>query len=237
MTTWTRRLGAAISITLLSLALAACGGSTPSASISAPPASAVTPPPASVAPGASPTTTSEATPGASLATTGRIEIAEHGFALTLPDGWTRIDLAEGDLDAMMAAAGELDPAVAQQYTAQVQALMANGLAVFAFGPSPEQGTNLTVLAIPGGLSLDLLDQINEAQLKNLAEGDIESERITLPAGDAIHYRYELGAGGVAAGATLDQYFVLAGSKTLVVTATNATEADANAIANSVEVLP
>jgi hypothetical protein len=86
-----------------------------------------------------------------------------------------------------------------------------------------------------GLSLDLLDQINQSQLENLAEGDVVSERVKLPAGDAIHYRYSIGVEGTG-GATLDQYFVLAGANQLVVTATNASEADAQAIANSIEVV-
>ena len=238
MTFLTRRLGGALSITLLASALAACGGSTPPAS--AGPPTVATPAAASVAPAgspvASPSNVAAATPGSSPATTGRIEIAEHGLALTLPDGWTRINLAEGDLESMIEAAGELDPAIAGQYTAQIQSLLAAGLALFAFGPSPERGTNLSVLAVPGGMTLDLLDQVYQAQLKNLAEGAIDSERITLPAGDAIHYQYKLGLEGVAGGASLDQYLVPVGSKTFVVTATNANAADAAAIANSVETL-
>ncbi len=233
MTNPTRRLGGALSITLLSIALAACGGSTPSASVA--PTSAVTPAPASVPPDASPTASAAATPGASLATTGRIVVADKGFALTLPDGWTRVDVTPEALEAALEAS-DLDPAVAAQYQAQITSLLGTGLSIFAFGPEPSAGTQVTVLALPGmGLSLDLLDQINKSQLENLAEGDIVSERVTLPAGDAIHYRYALGVEG-APGATLDQYFILAGANQLVVTATNATPADATAIANSVEVL-
>ena len=94
------------------------------------------------------------------------------------------------------AASELDPALAAQYSAQIKALLGTGLSIFAFGPDPSAGTQVTVLALPGmGLSLDLLDQINTAQLEQLAEGDIETERITLPAGDAIHYHYALGSEG------------------------------------------
>jgi len=233
MTNQTRRLGGALSITLLSIALAACGGSTPSASV--PPTAAVTPAPASVAPGASPSAAAAATPASSLATTGRIVVADKGFALTLPAGWTRVDVTPEALEAAMEAS-DLDPALAAQYEAQIKSLLGTGLSIFAFGPDPSAGTQVTVLALPGmGLSLDLLDQINQSQLENLAEGDIVSERITLPAGDAIHYRYALGVEGTG-GATLDQYFILAGSNQLVVTATNASEADAQAIANSVEVL-
>jgi hypothetical protein len=233
MTTQTRRLRGALSITLLSIALAACGGSTPSASVT--PTSEVTPAPASVPPDASPTASAAATPAASLATTGRIVVADKGFALTLPNGWTRVDVTPDALEAALEAS-DLDPAVAAQYEAQIKSLLGTGLSIFAFGPDPSAGTQVTVLALPGmGLSLDLLDQINKSQLENLAEGDIVSERVTLPAGDAIHYRYALGVEGTP-GATLDQYFILAGANQLVVTATNATAADATAIANSVEVL-
>ena len=237
MTNQTRRLGGALSITLLSIALAACGGATPSASVA--PTTAVTLPPASAAPSASPSASpspaAAATPASSLATTGRIVVADKGFAITLPDGWTRVDVTPEALEAAMEAS-DLDPALAAQYEAQIKALIGTGLSIFAFGPDPSRGTQVTVLALPGmGLSLDLLDQINQSQLENLAEGDIVSERATLPAGDAIHYRYSVGVEG-AAGATLDQYFVLVGSNQLVVTATNATEADATAIANSIEVV-
>lgn len=237
MTFQTRRLGGALSSTLLAIALAACGGSTPSATVA--PDSEVTPAPASVepvgSPGASPSAAAAATPGSSLATTGRIEVADKGFALTLPDGWTRVDVTPEALEAAMEAS-DLDPALAAQYSAQIKALLGTGLSVFAFGPDPTAGTQVTVLALPSmGLSLDLLDQINTAQLEQLAAGDIETERITLPAGEAIHYRYALGT-EAAAGATLDQYFIIAGPNQLVVTATNASPEDAAAIANSVETL-
>jgi hypothetical protein len=236
MTDHTLRLRGALSITLLSIALAACGSSTPSApTVSLGPVTVATPAPASVQPEASPPVGGAATPAASLATTGRIVVADKGFAVTLPDGWTRVDVTPEGLQAAMEAS-ELDPALAAQYEAQIKSLLGTGLSIFAFGPDPSKGTQVTVLALPAmGLSLDLLDQINTSQLENLAEGDIVSERITLPAGDAIHYRYTLGVEG-AGGATLDQYFILAGTNQLVVTATNASDTDAKAIANSVEVV-
>jgi hypothetical protein len=236
MTNLTLRLRGALSITLLSIALAACGGSTPSAPIvTVDPVTGATPVPTSGELDASPTAPGAATPAGNLATTGRIVVADKGFAVTLPDGWTRVDVTPEALDAAMEAS-DLDPALAAQYEAQIKNLLGTGLSIFAFGPDPSKGTQVTVLALPGmGMSLDLLDQINSSQLENLAQGDVVSERITLPAGDAIHYRYALGVEG-AGGATLDQYFILAGSNQLVVTATNASEADARAIANSVEVV-
>lgn len=237
MTMPVRRLGGAILISVLAIALAACGGATPSVTVTADSTTLVTPPPASVAPATPSPAASAGVPGASLATTGRIEVADKGFALTLPDGWTRINLAEGDLEAMLEAAGNMDPAFAEQYAAQIKAMAATGLSIFALGPDPSSGTTLNVLALPGmGMSLDLLEQINTAQIEALAGNDVTAERVTLPAGDALHYRYELATQGAPAGTSVDQYLVLAGENQLVISVSNASEADAKAIADSVETL-
>ena len=223
MTTPIRRLGGALAITLLAIGLAACGGSTPS--VAAPPVQ-VTTPPASVAPSeeASPSVAASAgVPGASLATTGRIEVADKGYALTLPAGWTRVDVTSSDLDKMMEAAGIADPNLAKQYSAQVKAMLAAGLSVFAFVP-----------LVGSGLSLDLLEQVNKSQIEAIAGPNVTVERVTLPAGDAIHYRYEIKPQGSTTATSIDQYLMLVGSNQLVVTATNATAAEATAIANSIE---
>jgi hypothetical protein len=231
--TRTRR---ALGALLIVLAAAACGGTTATSTPSAEATAA--PPNASVAaPSAAPdATASAAVPGASLATSGRIEVPDKGFAVTLPDGWTRIDLSAGDLEALMAAAGDLDPALAEQYSTQIQAMVSSGLAVFALGPDAASGSNLSILALPGGgLSLDLLEQINSVQLEQLAQGEIESERVTLPAGEAIHYTYQVsGVGGTSP--TIEQYLVLAGDNQLVVSVTGGSAGDAEAIANSIELL-
>ena len=138
---------------------------------------------------------------------------------------------------MLQAAGNVDPAFAEQYAAQIQAMAAAGLSVFALGPDPNSGTTLNVLALPSmGMSLDLLEQVNTAQIEALAGDDVKAERVTLPAGEALHYRYELSMQGAPAGSSVDQYLVLAGDNQLVVSVSNATEADAQAIANSLEVL-
>ena len=237
MTMSVRRVSGAISISVLAISLAACGGATPSATVTADPTTQVTPAPASVAPTTSSPAASAGVPGPSLATTGRIEVADKGFALTLPDGWTRINVGEGDIKAMLEAAGNVDPAFAEQYAAQIQAMAATGLSVFALGPDPTKGTTLNVLALPGmGMSLDLLEQINTAQIEALAGSGVKAERVTLPAGEAIHYRYELATQGAPAGTSVDQYLVLAGENQLVISVSNASEADAKAIADSVETL-
>lgn len=233
--TFPRRASLALGAALVALTIAACGGST---ATTAP----VTPAPSSAAPSTEPSASASASaatsPGASLATTGRIEVPEHGFAITLPAGWTRIDLQSGDLEAIMAAAGAENPELAQLYTTQIQTMLASGLVIFAFGPDISTGTNLNILSLPSmGMSLDLLEQANLAQLENLAEGQVSSERVTLPAGEALHLRYDIAAANQPTSPTIDQYLVLMGQRQLMVSVTNASAADATAIANSLEVLP
>lgn len=235
--TFPRRLTLAFSAGLLAFSLAACGGSQ-SAATQAPTSAA----PASVEPSTEPTSANpsaaaSASTGASLATTGRIEVPEHGFAITLPAGWTRVDLQSGDLEAIMAAAGAENPEMAKLYSAQIQTMLANGLVIFAFGPDMTTGTNLNVLSLPSmGMSLDFLEQANLAQLKNLAAGDVSTERVTLPAGDALHLRYDIASASLPTPPTIDQYLVLMGDRQLMVSVTNASAADASAIAGSLEAL-
>jgi hypothetical protein len=229
-----RRLSAGLGATLLSIGLLACGGTTATTAPETPtpsPSVAATPAP-SATPVASPTS------GASLATTGRIAFPDKGFAITLPDGWTRIDLAAGDLESLIAAAGASNPALAEAYSGQIKAMLASGLVLFALGPDPMVGTNLNVLAVPNfGVSMDLLEQASLAQLKAVAQGDIDSERITLPAGEALHLRYAVAAQGVPTAPTVDQYIVVAGDSQLIVSVTNSASGEAEAIAQSIELLP
>jgi hypothetical protein len=228
-----RRLTTGFGATLLSIGLLACGGTTATTAPETP-----TPSP-SVAATAEPSATpsASATSGASLATTGRIAFPDKGFALTLPDGWTRIDLASGDLEALIAAAGASNPALAEAYSGQIKSLLASGLVLFALGPDPTAGTNPNVLAVPSfGVSMDLLEQASLAQLKAVAQGDIASERVTLPAGEALHLKYAVAAAGVPTPPTVDQYIVVNGDTQLIISVTNSASGEAAAIAQSLELL-
>ena len=234
-----RLLGVAAS----ALVAAACGAtpaaSTPAAPSTSPATTASSAP--SVAPSASASASASAaasaSAGASVATTGRIVIPDHDFAVTLPNGWTRIDLAAQDIDALIEAAGAQNPQLAQSYTQQIRAMAAQGLVLFAFGPDMTSGTNLNVLSTPNmGLSLDFLEQANVAQVKALANGAVTSERVQLPAGEALHLRYALSTATGAPSPTIEQYMLINGDKQLVVSLTNTSEAEASAIAQSIELL-
>ena len=228
-----RRLATGLGAALLSIGLLACGGTTATTA----PDTAAPSPSVAETPAPSASQSASATAGASLATTGRIAFPDKGFAITLPEGWTRIDLASGDLEALIAAAGASNPALAEAYSGQIKALLASGLVLFALGPDPMAGSNLNVLAVPSfGVSMDLLEQASLAQLKAVAQGDIQSERVTLPAGEALHLRYAVAAQGVPTTPTVDQYIVVTGDKQLIMSVTNSASGEAAAIAQSVELL-
>ena len=109
--------------------------------------------------------------------------------------------------------------------------------IFAFGPDITTRTSLNVLSLPSmGMNLDLLEQASLAQLKTLAEGEVSTERVTLPAGGALHLRYNIKSANQPAPPTIDQYLVLLGDRRLMVSVTNASAADAAAIAGSLEKL-
>ena len=237
-----------LGVAAIALVAAACGAtpvaSTPAASAAAsssasPAATASSAPSVEASPSASASASSAASPsaGASIATTGRIAIPDHKFAVTLPEGWTRIDLEAQDIDALIEAAGAQNPDLAKVYTQQIRAMAAQGLVLFAFGPDMTKGTNLNVLSTPNmGLSLDFLEQANLAQVKALANGAITSERVQLPAGEALHLRYALSTATGAPSPTIEQYLLINGDKQLVVSMTNASEAESSAIARSIELL-
>ncbi len=117
-------------------------------------------------------------------------------------------------------------------------MAAQGLVLFAFGPDMTAGTNLNVISTPNmGLSLDFLEQANLAQVKALANGEVLSERVQLPAGEALHLRYALSTATGAPSPTIEQYMLINGANQLVVSLTNASEAESSAIAQSIELLP
>ena len=234
--TLSRRLFGGLASSFLAVSLAACGG-TAAPATQAPASSAPTSAPVTSPPSATPAATPFPTAGASLATTGRIEFADKKFAVTLPDGWTRIDVSANDLDALLAAAGASNPALADAYSAQIKAMLAAGLVLFAFGPDPSQGTNVNILVTPSfGVSLDLLEQANLAQIKPLADGEITTERVALPAGPAVHLRYAIAAAGQPVSPSIDQYFLVTDSAQYIVSVTNGEAGDAAAMAQSIELL-
>ncbi len=142
-----------------------------------------------------------------VATTGRIVDASNGYAITLPDGWLRIDLTDEDVETVVRSGLEaISPESAELVMEQVTAMTAAGIKLFAIdqdGATLEYVPNVNILSIPSaGLSLNLLEHTIVAQLRNALptlQGEIASERITLPAGDSLQMTYDLDMGDVAPG--------------------------------------
>ena len=217
-----RRLGFALVIALSPAILVACGASTASTAPTDTAAAQTAPPTVEPVPSEAPVASvapASAEPGPSLATSGRIVDTASGFALTLPDGWRRIDLAGDDVDRFMdAGLDAMSPEAADALRNQVRTMAASGIKLFAIdqnGITPEFVTNANVLVLPtGGVSLDLIEPTVVSQLEATLtdiNGDVETERVTLPAGEALKISYELGlspAGGSDVNVAIHQYLVV-----------------------------
>lgn len=151
----------------------------------------------------SPTVTAEpatpsASPGEALALEGRIENVEHGYAVTLPEGWLRIDADEEFMDALAEElSGEQYAEVNETFGDQLQALIEAGVTLFAFRQSELGGdfpTNANVISLPTmGMSLDALETLNVSQLSQLpgVTSEVETERVELRSGEALHLTYTM----------------------------------------------
>jgi hypothetical protein len=161
-----------------------------------------------------------------MALTGEIVVADHGYKITLPDGWVRIDLSS-DLKALFADELKNDPRFASLTTslqAQLQQAIATGVTLYAIKPgtaTPQFATSLNVLVLPShGMSLDMLEKVNVAQMQPAAlDGKISEGQKTFPAGDAVFLTYMINAGDPLGAVVLHQYIFLNGYWTYTLTIT------------------
>jgi hypothetical protein len=194
----------ALVVAASALLLVACGSSTATTAPTetSTPLSAPTeaPAPSEAPPSKAPPASVAAEPGPSLATEGRIVDTANGYAVTLPDGWVRLDLSGEDVDQFLQSGVDaMAPEAAEAFKEQVRSAAASGIKLFAIdqnGITPEFVTNANVLVIPtGGVSLDLIESTVVSQLETTLpniNGEIETERVTLPSGEALHISYVLG---------------------------------------------
>ena len=207
-----RRVTATFALGLSSVALtiAACGGSAAPASAPAIAPSSVAPSP-TVAPSSAPTlaptlaptpspsaSPAAATPAAALGQTGRIVVADQGFAITLPNGWTRIPLDPAQI-AVFARQFPPNSAIAELLTSQAGQAAATGIKLWAFDLTPKSATqsftaNLNVIVQPAPIGL------SAATLKAIAVGQLEfvhgitnvaATVVQLPVGEAVRLTYQL----------------------------------------------
>jgi hypothetical protein len=193
----------------------------------------------SASPSGSAAATPDATPPSAVATetatasaaavdlpaNGRIELADRGFAVTLPDNWLSVDLNDaGVQDALDEGMDQFGANFDENLAAQVQNAIKGGVAFLAYrepDDSAPAGTNINVIVLPAyGMSLDTLVTLNKAQLKQMVgeNATIESQTVTLPAGEAAVLTYEITpeSGDPVA---FEQYFIVGNEKQVILTCT------------------
>ncbi len=230
------------------LVVVACGSS-----VAPPTAEPTTTPtaPATAAPTATPSPTSRPTATtADQPVTGRIEVRDKGYAVTLPDNWFRIELDSDELDQLISAgSGQMSDAMATFMKSQVSSMITAGVSLYAMREADSKatvGTNVNILTLSSyGLTLDTLETLNVSQLKSLLGNDlkVDTDRLTLPAGDALQLAYEFSLTGDA-GATFQilQYLIIMDRDQLVLSCSTPGEIagiadECRSIANSIETLP
>jgi hypothetical protein len=204
----------------LGLVVTACGQDAPTPSPSPSPTS--TPPPTPVA---TPTSSVAEGPPADVdASNGwrRISVAERGFSLEVPDGWEELSPAiigeSGIMEQLLAA--NPDAAVALE---QARAALSSGqIALFAFDTDVEGlaagfATNLNMIdvgPVEGTVEQAAAEVTETVRQQIPLTGDVESDMVSLPAGDAalIRYEWEVDDGeGTTARVSVTQYAIIGAS--------------------------
>lgn len=236
---------------LIAVVAAGCGSTSPATSTPAGTASPTTtapsitptsPPPSAAA------TTASTGPAASLPLTGRIEVPDKGFALTLPTQWTRIDLGPNGLSEILkASASSLPENMANLLNSQIGTMAASGVSIFAFrspDASMPAGTTLNVLSLPSlGLTIDTYESLVVGQLKSVLGQDVEvaTARVKGPAGEFLRLTYDLKVTGSPTSIGTVQYLFISPTHQYVISCgtpgpTSAVQAECESIATTLEIL-
>ena len=127
------------------------------------------------------------------------EVESFGFSIGVPSEWTTVSadeaFSEETLDSIREADPELGPLLDQIGEAD------SPIKLIAIDPAPDDGfaANLNVVVIPeipeGTTREDYFDA-SAAQLEGFGATGVEQERVELPAGEAVSFRYEHSRGGV-----------------------------------------
>lgn len=235
-------------LTILAVAVSACGGS--AASI-APTTAATTAPTAEATPAATAApSTAEASPSAAAEgpQTGHIVLADKGFGVTLPDGWQSLPVDAAALQTIIDGLPEGSD-LRGVLESQVGSAALQQIAFWAFDMRPDSGSagvtrNMNVIVQPAStFDLSLVESSVKAQLGTIdGIGTIESQVVKLPAGDALRLDYGLDvpdASGAKTSVRTTQYYVQLPDATLIISFTSEPDAadaatDFDAIIGSLE---
>jgi len=187
---------------IASLAIAACGSSTPTAAPTVAPTVAATPT-------AAPTTAPAASTGSSDPFSGL------PFTLTLPPGWNGFNLQDPAAQASIDQFAAANPNLA----ASIQAFKA--IPGVRMAVNPLLGNILLVLTTPSnGIALDVIAQSFNAQFQSVPglQAAPSPEPVTLPGGNAIHWQLQLQANKAGGGTVqvTESIYLLANSSNAVI---------------------
>jgi hypothetical protein len=121
-----------------------------------------------------------------------IDRSGDGFVIALPPGWQNFDLTSTDVDAIVAAATEANPALAGNVSDAVKQLVAEGGLLYASDISNPGNflTNVNLIRVQGVTSgLGLLQQQAQSQLTAAGATNVSSTQVQLPGGDAVRTTY------------------------------------------------
>jgi hypothetical protein len=121
-----------------------------------------------------------------------VDRSGDGFVIALPPGWQSFDLTATDVDAIIAAAAEANPALAGNIGDAVKQLVAEGGLLYASDISNPGDflTNVNLIRVQGVTSgLGLLQQQAQSQLTAAGATNVSSTQVQLPAGDAVRTTY------------------------------------------------
>jgi len=171
---------------------------------------------------------------------GRVEMPEHGFALTLPDDWVAFDTAADAASQLGAASDFLDPVLWSADDGRPQAMLANaasqGAQLFLGHATSTDLCFVGAFPVSAMPAHDFADQVYEQWVDNPAALDVEPpQRIYLRTGLA----YRIRVVDSTSTRTQSTYVLAVGDVVLSVLCStdDRPEADSLSIAESFEFLP
>jgi hypothetical protein len=157
-------------------------------------------------------------------------VVDSGYVISLPDGWTVLDLSAENFDEMLQVVGEQNEGIGSQLSSDfLRGLLAAGMSFYAINMAPEFSdgytpANINVLKqeLPISLTLDQIVDVNVQQLPALVDvvGDVEVELVDLNGVRAYQLNYVANLNDVYGQAITNrnvQYLMLNDSDLVVLT--------------------
>ena len=132
--------------------------------------------------------------GGDLAT---YEVESSGFSIGVPSDWTVLSADEAFDEEMLDSIRENDPELAPIVDQMERRTRRSSSSPCRQRPTrPGEPQRLVIEDVPEGTTRDDYFAQSAGQVEGLAESDVETERVDLPAGEAL-LRYEHSLGGAA----------------------------------------